>query len=176
MKLIEALKEIPALLRKAEDLRKLISNNCSLLDNETPSYGTKEQQTAKVKEWIQSHSDTLKRIEWLKACIAKTNIETEVSIKLSDTLTVKKSISRWIVRRQQLVELERQAWTALSDRGLREERIIQSDKQVIEKKIVRFFDPAERDNKASFFRNEPMLIDSALEITNATTELIEVAQ
>ena len=175
MKLIEGLKEIPALLRKAEDLRKLITNNCALLDNETPSYGNKDQQTSKVKEWIQSHSDTLKRIEWLKACIAKTNIETEVAIKFSDALTVKKSINRWISRRQQLVELERQAWTALSDRGLKEEKTIQSDKQVIEKKIVRFFDPAERDNKAAFYRLEPMMIDSALEITNATTELIEVA-
>ena len=176
MKLIEALKEIPSLVRKAEDLRKLVEKNCALMDNETPSYGNKEEQTKKVKEWIQSHSDILKRIEFLKASISKTNNDTNVTIKFDDKLSVTKSITRWIVRRQQNVTLEEQAWRALTDRNLKEEKTIQSDKQVVEKKIVRFFDPAERDNRVALYRTEPMLIDSALEIINATTDLIEVKE
>jgi hypothetical protein len=44
---------------------------------------------------------------------------------------------------------------------------------VIEKKIVRHFDPAERDRMRELYRSEPTIIDSTLETVNATTDLIE---
>lgn len=39
--------------------------------------------------------------------------------------------------------------------------------------LVRYFDPVERDNRVSMYREEPGLIDSTLEVVNATTDLLE---
>ena len=38
-----------------------------------------------------------------------------------------------------------------------------------EVKIVRYFDPVERDRMIALYRSEPSLIDGTLEIVNATT-------
>jgi hypothetical protein len=61
----------------------------------------------------------------------------------------------------------------LSDRGLKEGLIKNSQGETVEVKIVRYFDPAERDKKVAMFKSEPHEIDAALEVVNAVTDLIE---
>ena len=90
MKLIEGLKKIKILIRKADDLCGLVKVNCALSNLESPKYGKDQTQT--VSGWIQSHSDILKEISRLRVAIQRTNIDTMVVIELGEK-QVKKSIA-----------------------------------------------------------------------------------
>lgn len=168
MKLIEAMKEVKALKKKCDDLRTKIAQYSAKANYETATY---PDQTAQVKEWLQSHSDCVKRIAKLGVAIQTTNLQTQVEIKIGDQRVVH-SISEWVLRRRELAELETRAWAALTDKNIKEGVTKQSDGSTFEIKIVRFYDPAERDRKIELYRTEPGVIDSTLETVNATTELV----
>jgi hypothetical protein len=169
MKLIEGLKQIKDLLRKAEDLRKKIAANSAYLNYETPLYPDQKKQ---VSEWLQAHGDLLKEICRLRVAIQRTNLETETTIQLNGR-PVTKSIAEWIHRRRDLANLDRDAWQRLTDRGLKEGIAPQSTGQQIEVKIIRCYDPAVRDEKIMALSSEPTIIDSHLEIVNAVTDIKE---
>lgn len=170
MKIIEAMKKIKDHLRKCEDLRVKISNNSASLSIETPVYG--DRQSSQVAEWLQSHSDTVKDIGNLRYQITKTNVETLVDVTIGGVV-LNKSISEWIQRRKDLATLEHSAWAALTDRGLREQLVSSTTGgEPTQVKIIRHFDPTLRDKKLEEFASEKSLIDAALEIANATTDLI----
>jgi len=169
MKLIEALKKIKELQKKAEDLRTLVKNNCARSSLETDKY---PQQAKKVEGWMQSHSDILKEILRLRIAIQATNIKTEVAIELGGK-AVTKTIAEWIHRRRDLATEELSMWSLLSDRGVKEGLATGPTGDPVEIKVVRFYDPSERDNKKALYQAEPITIDSKLEVTNAVTDLIE---
>lgn len=169
MKIIEALKQLKDLQRKAEDLRGKVTQHSAYMNYETPVY---EDQKAQVSSWIQAHTDILKEILRLRVAIQKTNIETPVVIEL-DGKQVTKSIAEWIHRRRDLANLDRDAWKKLTDRGLKEGMGTNSMQQPAEIKIIRCYDPKERDNKVALFESEPSMVDAKLEIVNAVTDLIE---
>jgi hypothetical protein len=169
MKLIEALKQIKDLQRKADDLQEKVAQHSAHLNLETPVYADQRKQ---VKEWIQAHSDILKEILRLRIAIQRTNLETPVEIHLNGR-GVTKSIAEWIHRRRDLAGEERKMWRSLTDKNLKEGITKNSNEQVVEVKIVRCYDPAERDEKLFGLDCEPSTIDSKLEIVNAVTDLIE---
>jgi hypothetical protein len=169
MKIIEALKGIKDLNRKAEDLRKLIAVHCADLDYETPRY---DDQWGKVQGWIQAHGDIVKEILRLKFCIMKTNIATKVDVELGGKI-ITKTIAEWIYRRKDLAKLDLQCWNQLGDRNLKEGQIPQSDGSKRDVKIRRYYKSEERDEKISLFKSEPLLIDAKLEVANCVTDLIE---
>jgi hypothetical protein len=169
MKIIEALKGIKDLQRKAEDLKDKVKKNCSHLSNEKPVYVNQKQQ---IDSWIQAYNDVVKEILKLQVAIQKTNLDTQVTITLNDT-NVTKSIAEWIHRRRSLAGLQEAIYRNLTDRGLREGTIKQSNDERIDVHIVRYFDPAERDKNIDIYSNEPHVIDAKLEIVNATTDLVE---
>ena len=169
MKLIQAMKKIKDLQIKANDLRDKVKRHCADLDYETPAYTDQKKQ---VSEWIQSHSDIIKEILRLRTCVQKTNIQTEVVIEI-DGKQITKTIAEWIHRRKDLSNLEKDMWSMLTDRGLKEGRISESSGQQREIKIRRYFDSAERDKKIELYRSEPSIIDSTLEVINAVTDLVE---
>lgn len=171
MKLIEALKLIKELQIKADDLRGKVKNHCADLDIETPVYPDQKKQ---VQEWIQSHSDTLKKILELRVAIQQTNLQTMVDIELNGK-AVTKTIASWIHRRRDLATAELTMWHGLTDRNLKEGSIAASIAGGVPKdvKIRRYYDPAERDKKVELYRTEPGIIDRTLEVVNATTDLVE---
>ena len=116
MKLIEALKKVKDLQRKASDLRVLVKDHCALSSFETQKYPNQKKQ---VTEWMQAHSDVLKEILRLRIAIQKTNLETEVVIEIGNK-QVTKSIAAWIHRRRDLANEELQMWNQLTDRGIKE--------------------------------------------------------
>lgn len=172
MKLIEAMKKLKDLGIKADDLRKKVSQHCAALSFETPVYGEKQRET--VMGWIQSHTDIMQEIARLRVAIQKTNIATLVDIDLGGK-KVTKSIAEWIHRRRDLAKLDLDMWSKLTDRGLKEGSLAasQAGGTATEVKIVRYFDPGERDAKMELYRSEPMVIDATLEVVNAVTDLIE---
>lgn len=169
MKIIEALKKVKDLQRKAEDLRSKIGKYCVHYNYETATYVS---QRDKVTEWLQGHSDLVKEILKLRLAIQKTNILTSVSIEVGGK-TVSHSIAGWIHRRRDLAKLEETAWAQLSDKGLKEGITRNSQQETVEVKIVRCYEPIVRDESLELYRQEPMLIDSTLEVINAITDLIE---
>lgn len=68
---------------------------------------------------------------------------------------------------------KKQAWSALTDRGIHEGKTKGPDGDVIEIKIIRYYDPEVRDYQREALRVEPSVIDAALETVNAVTDLIE---
>ncbi len=173
MKIIEALKKVKDLRRKADDLRTLVKAHCARSSIETDKY---EKQDEKVAGWIQAHSDLLKELLRLQIAIQKTNLETEVTIDLQGTSVVKpvtKSIAEWIHRRRELSHIEFNMWNSLTDRGITEGMGNSPSGDPVEIKIVRFFDPSERDEMKDALLSEPSTIDGRLEIVNAITDLIE---
>lgn len=175
MKVIEALKKTKELQEKAEDLRDKVANHCAHMSYETPVYPDQKKQ---IREWMQSHSDVVKEILRLRLAIQRTNLATDVTIEL-DGKQVTKTIAEWIHRRgtngMGLAYLEAELWRKLTDRGLREGHLptSQPSSEGTEAKIVRCYDPAERDDKVYLYRNEPQIIDRTLEVVNAVTDLIE---
>jgi len=169
MKLIEALKQIKDLEKKADDLREKVAKNSAHLNIETPTYADQRKQ---VKQWIQSHADILKEILRLRIAIQKTNLATDVVIELEGK-AVTKSIAEWIHRRRDLANDEVKAWRGLTDRNLKEGTMKQSNDQPVEVKIVRCYEPEERDQKIYNLESEPSIIDGKLEIVNAVTDLLE---
>lgn len=168
MKLIEALKSEKRLLAKVEDLKQKVREHSAHLDFETPRY---EDQTKQVSQWMDTIRDTLHELETLRLGIQKTNIGTMVAIQIGDNSIVK-PLQSWIYRRRQLAQIELSAWQQLTDRGLQEARLQESTGQIRDIKLKRCYDPAKKDKMMAMFREEPSLIDSALEMVNAITDVV----
>lgn len=168
MKLIEAMKRIKELTVKAQDLQGKVANNCANLDIETPLY---PDPKAQVSEWLQAISDITKEILKLRVGIQRTNLATPVTIELNG-VQVTKCIAEWIHRRRDLAKFEMDAWAKLGDRGLKEGVFNQSTGEQRQLKIVRWFDPKERDAKIELYRSEPSKIDGTLEVINAVTDVL----
>jgi len=169
MKIIEALKQIKDLKRKADDLKGKVKQHCAISSVESPLY---PDQRKTVAGWIQAHSDIIKEILRLRVAIQRTNLATKVAIDINGT-TVHKTIAEWIHRRRDLANEEFLMWSMLTDRNIREGLGQSPSGDKMEIKIVRYYDPAERDTKREAYQTEPVVIDSKLEIVNAVTDLIE---
>lgn len=170
MKLIQAMKKLKDLAVKSEDLRKKVALNCADLTIETPQY---PDQKAVIAGWIQAHSDILKETLKLRFAIQRTNLATPVTIELGG-VQVTKSIAEWIHRRRDLAKFEMEMWSRLGDKNLKEQNVQTTAGGIVtEVRIRRYFDTAQRDAKLDLFRTEPSIIDGALEVVNAVTDLIE---
>ncbi len=170
MKLIEALKGIKDLQRKADDLEDKVKQHCAITSKQTPEYG--DNQEKKINGWIQAHKDIVKEILRLRIAIQRTNLSIAVAIEIGDK-KIAHSIAAWIHRRRDLAGLELSMWQTLTDRGITEGAIKYQSGDMEDIKIVRYFDPVRRDNMKELLTSEPSIIDGRLEIVNATTDLIE---
>jgi len=173
MKIIEGMKKIKYLRKKVDDLTQKITINAADYDHEKPAYGTPEEQADQVKMWIQSAEDVIKEILSLRVSIQRTNLETDCTIEISGK-PVTKSIAEWIHRRRDLAGLNKAVWNALGNSGRSQKHIAfknaEGEEQVA---ALRFhYNPAERDLKKDIYTEEPSLIDGALEVKNAVTDLI----
>lgn len=175
MKIIEALKKRNELIQKAEDLKHKINKYCAQMNFETPVYGDKQKD--QINEWLQAHGDVIKEIEQLSVAIQKTNILTEVEISFGQDskdkeIVVKKSIAAWIHRRRNLAKMQEEVYAALNDKNLKEGAMKGSTGEYVDCKIVRFYDPKDRDYFQNLYHIEPGVIDRRLEVINATTDLV----
>lgn len=172
MKLIEAMKRIKLNKEKIADLQAKIKDNCAALSIDTLAYKDTANQ---IESWLQSCIDLSQENVKLLANIQHTNLHTRVSIDLGQSTPTTKSIAEWVWRRREYAKLDQQTYSMLTDRGLREGQMNSSvkDAEPVRVTISRFYDPLVRDKALAMYRAEPTLIDSALEIVNATTEIWE---
>ena len=172
MKIIEALKRIKLNEAKVEDLQLKIRNSSANLSFESPLYGDSTKE--KLLQWAQACEDLSQENVKLLCAIQRTNLNTNVTIELGEK-AVTKTIAEWVWRRRKYVLSDYETWKAFSDRGLdkREGKSMATTGEVIEIKIHRHFDVEQRDKKMNLYREEPFLINAALEVINAVTDLIE---
>lgn len=168
MKIIEAMKIVKLNLSKINDLKIKIMSHCANLSYETPVYG--EETPKIIQGWLQACNDITQENVKLLCGIQRTNLVTYVTIQIGEK-SVTKTIAEWIWRRREYAGLDHAIWAALGDRGLKEGTIMTSTGNM-ESKLIRHYDPIERDKKILEFSNEKHAIDAALEIVNATTDLI----
>jgi len=171
MTIVEAMKLRKRLAVKSSDLRKKIAEHCAIMDVTTPLY---PDQKVVVSGWLQAHRDIVKLMEQLSVSIQRTNLSTDVTIVLGGK-EITKTVAAWVVRRRELAPMDLSAWQLLTDRGLKEQPYTTPDNKTEIKvaKILRFFDPKERDEMVDLFSNEPSRIDAKLETVNATIQLVE---
>lgn len=172
MKLIQGMKQIKDLQRKADDLKAKVKQFCADMDFETPVYGSVDKQRQQIAEWIQAHTDIMKEILRLRLAIQRTNLETSVTINLGGK-AVSKSIAAWIHRRRDLAANDLAMWQCLTDRGLKDGKTVSTSGQEVVMKVRRYFEQSTKDDNTELYRSEPMIIDSTLEVINAVTDLIE---
>lgn len=170
MKIIEAMKAIKANKEKISDLQQRIAGVSANLSHETPVYGV--ETAAKIREWLQSCTDVTQENVRLLCAIQRTNLATPVTITIRDK-NVTKTISEWVWRRREYAAIDLATYSRLTDRNLKEGHMQSSTGVPIEVKLIRNYDPSFRDDKMAEYRQEPHLIDGALEVVNATTDLIE---
>lgn len=170
MKIIEAMKHVKNNLQKVKELQDKISKNCANMDMETSAYG--EDTAKKVSEWCQSCDDLSQENVRLLTSIQRTNLVTSVTIDLG-AKNVTKTIAEWVWRRREYAKSDLRTWQQLTDRNLKEGTFINSVGQHQQAKITRHYDVNKRDEMLDLYRSEPMLVDAALEIVNATTDIIE---
>ncbi len=170
MKIIEAMKRIKANKKKIQELQLLIKDNSARFAHETPKYENTED---KVREWTQSAQDTVQENIRLLTAIARTNLQTKVSIELGGRM-VQKTIAEWVWRRREYAAVDQLTWELQTDRGLKEGMMPNTSTGVaFEVKLVRNYSPEARDEALMMYRGEAAAIDAALEVTNAVTDLDE---
>lgn len=172
MKIIEAMKRVKANKEKIADLQLKIAAHCVNLSIETPLYGAETKD--KVNEWLQSCTDTTQENIRLLCAIAKTNLATVATILLGGK-PVAKTLAEWIWRRREYAKIDLDTWLKVGDRNLRDQFMqpTASGGMPTEIKVVRHYDPEQRDRMVAMFKTEAHEIDSALEVVNAITDLIE---
>ncbi len=170
MKIVEALKKVKNNKEKIDDLQKRIAGVSAHLSHETPVYGT--DTATKITEWAQSCDDLTQENVRLLTAISRTNIDTRVPITLGGK-SVTKSIAEWIWRRREYAEVDLKTWSCMTDRNLKEGAMNTSTGVPMTVTIIRNYDPVKRDTKVAEYKSEPHEIDSALEVVNAVTDLIE---
>lgn len=168
MKIIEAMKQIKALEHKAKDLLELARKHAADLDIESAVY---PDQKGQVKSWIDAYIGCLDTIISLQTKIQKTNTETVIPIIIGDDKIVR-TISGWLYRKNKIAT-ETSIWKSLTDGNCRDSAFVESSGKQRDIKVRRYYDPQLRDKKISLLSQEPFLIDAALEVTNAVTDLIE---
>ena len=172
MKLIEAMKRVKANKEKIANLQTMIGNFSAHLSHETPVYGNETPE--KINGWAQTCEDLAQENIRLLTAISRTNLATNVTVKLGEK-SVTKSIAEWIWRRREYATSDLLTYQKMGDRGLREGNMPSSipGQPGTEVKIVRNYNPERRDKKMAEYQGEPHEIDATLEVTNAVTELIE---
>lgn len=169
MKIIEAMKKIKDLMRKAEDLRNKVGKYCTDYDKDASIY---EDQRGQITSWMDSHNGIIKEILSLRESVQRTNLETKVSIEI-DGKHVEHSIAGWIHRRRDLASLELKCWSKLTDEG-KQKLIAYNDEtgNPNAAKLRLYYNPQVRDEMREVYGSEPSLIDGRLEVVNATTDLV----
>lgn len=168
MKIIEAMKKIKSNKEKITDLQSKIAANSANLSFETPMY---PETKDKISGWAQACEDIGQENIGLLVSIQRTNLATPVTIDLGGK-QVTKNIAEWVWRRREYAALDHATWSKMTDRNLKEGVSQTSVGTQLEVKIIRHYDPTIRDERRAVYASEAHLIDAALEVVNATTDLI----
>jgi predicted P-loop ATPase/GTPase len=175
--LSEALKKVKRLLSEVNEQQAILANIAADYENESPVHNSVDEQKKYIETLEQSINDKLKEAEKLQLQIAKTNVQTQVTLVI-DGKRITKSLNAWIWRRRIGAPVQAQLYKAIDhkfealSRG--EKQIRTSSGQIESVKVRRYYEPAKKDKLKVLFGSEPKIIDEQLEDINATTRLISL--
>ena len=173
LKLTQGLKLQKSMISDIAQLEALVTKHSADFENETPLLGDASKQCAQVAAWAQSARQLENDLEWLNLRIQKTNNATLVTVELAGK-QVTKPLTSWIHRRQKGCDRMTSLEQAHNDRGLKEQSIRNSSGVTETMKIRRYYDPQAQAQRIMDAKREKSLIDSTLEVVNATTDLLPI--
>lgn len=173
--IIQALKKMKSLKEEVEQTRQLLAAHCADYANESPVYETVEKQKAQVSAWLQSIEDKLQAYTALALRVKYTNLMTQVTIYLEDgarKLTL--PLEEWIIMRREIAPIKQTVFSSVGDRSLKDKEVRTSAGGTETVQVRRYYDPVCRDTALMRAKSLPALIDSHLEVVNATTPLLQL--
>ena len=168
MKLIEAMKRLRVIEKRMESNRVSITEYASKLSTEMPRFQTREAQANEVKSLVQSSNDLCSEYLRLKRAIERTNLETYVELQgerytIADLLVVKRKMAALMVA----------TYRALNDSAA-QTRLRSAPKFDGETpKVEVLYDEKQKLENVRKWQDLADIIDSRLEVINATTDLVE---
>jgi hypothetical protein len=171
--IVQALKKMKSLKEEVESTRQLLAAHSADYSNESPVYETVEKQKAQVQCWLQSIEDKLQAYAALSLRVKYTNLMTQVTMYLDDgakKLTL--PLEQWIILRREISPIKQNVYASVGDRALKDKEVRTSNGNTETVQVRRYYDPVARDTMLMRAKSLPALIDSNLEVVNATTPLM----
>lgn len=180
MYIINALHEIPILAKRIEEQKEQIQKYASNISGYR-EFDSEDKQKEAVMSLVKSTIDLIKRLRWLKKCIAFTNSVSKLTIEgntysVSELLAIKNEMrsSDAFGRRDDkssAKDLVRGVYERLDDSyGIKRFREFSGDKSV---SIVRYYDEARKNAELNKLYDFLSKITPELEIFNARTPLMD---
>ncbi|MDD3917667.1 MAG: hypothetical protein PHX00_10980 [Synergistaceae bacterium] len=171
MKIIEGMKRLRVIEKRMESQRNAVTEYASKLSTEMPRFQTKEDQAKEVASLIQSNNDLCAEYLRIKRSIEYTNLKVSVELQgkaysISDLLVVKRKLADRMVA----------TYRALNDTVARD-RLRNAPKFDGETpKVEILYDERTKLDNIRKWQDLADIIDSRLEVINATTDLIEMEE
>ena len=171
MKIIEGMKRLRVIEKRMESQRNAVTEYASKLSTEMPRFQTKEDQAKEVASLIQSNNDLCAEYLRIKRSIEYTNLKVSVELQgkaysISDLLVVKRKLADRMVA----------TYRALNDTAARD-RLRNAPKFDGETpKVEILYDERTKLDNIRKWQDLADIIDSRLEVINATTDLIEMEE
>ena len=171
MKIIEGMKRLRVIEKRMESQRNAVTEYASKLSTEMPRFQTKEDQAKEVASLIQSNNDLCAEYLRIKRSIEYTNLKVTVELQgkaysISDLLVVKRKLADRMVA----------TYRALNDTAARD-RLRNAPKFDGETpKVEILYDERTKLDNIRKWQDLADIIDSRLEVINATTDLIEMEE
>jgi len=171
MKIIEGMKRLRVIEKRMESQRNAVTEYASKLSTEMPRFQTKEDQAKEVASLIQSNNDLCAEYLRIKRSIEYTNLKVSVELQgkaysISDLLVVKRKLADRMVA----------TYRALNDTVARD-RLRNAPKFDGETpKVEVLYDERTKLDNIRKWQDLADIIDSRLEVINATTDLIEMEE
>lgn len=171
MKIIEALKNLKTIEKRMEANCGKIAQYCSYISCETPVFETEQRQRQEVESLIQANGDLQKEYLRLKVAIERSNIETNVFVsgknyKISELITIRRGLGTFM----------RKTYESLNP-GPSVNKITAVYRSGMDAtnppRIIQLYKETEKNERMKEIEELLASIDAALEITNATTDLVE---
>ncbi|MDI9388397.1 MAG: hypothetical protein QM441_04110 [Synergistota bacterium] len=169
MKIIEGMKRLRVIEKRMDSQRRAITEYASKLTTEMPRFQTKEDQAREVASLIQSNNDLFAEYLRIKRSIEYTNLK--VTLELQKSVY---TISDLLVIRRKLADMMVATYRALND-DMAQHRLRNTPRYDGETpKVETLYDEREKLENIRKWQDLSDMIDSRLEVVNATTDLIEM--
>lgn len=169
MKIIEGMKRLRVIEKRMEQQQDLITEYSSKLTTEMPRFHSKEDQAAEVASMIQSNGDLCAEYLRLKRSIEYTNLKVTVDMQgqtytISDLLIIKRKMGIRMVKTYQ----------ALNDSRAQYRHKHTPRYEGESPKVEILYSEKEKLDNIRKWQDLIAMIDSRLEVINATTDLLEM--
>lgn len=171
MKIIEGMKRLRVIEKRMEQQQNLITEYASKLTTEMPRFQSKDEQAAQVASLVQSNADLFDEYLRIKRAIEYTNLNVTVEMQgrtytISDLLVIKRKMGSRMVKTYQ----------ALNDSTAQYRHKHTPKYEGESPRVEILYSEKDKLDNIRKWQDLTSMIDSRLEVINATTDLMEAGQ